>query len=226
MTTNPMVHCWHVLGMTEGLYTFYPLFSVVSQPVVWQPCPKNAHRSRSQVECPPLPLDYQQNIREVDRGDQMIGCYNIGQWSRKLWKRVFSYMIECALLNAYILESHTNQSGHSQEGREKRDYLKFQLDLANQLIGNHTSGKLPQHQYGNCDRLNTDLGHWPVQETHKLWCVVCSATIIQLHLPPHYNWLLWIMHNICECVMQTHITHSPFIVIYINCTLLYGIIYV
>ena len=34
MTTDAMVHSWHVLGMTEGLYTFCPLFTVVSQPVV------------------------------------------------------------------------------------------------------------------------------------------------------------------------------------------------
>ena len=109
---------------------------------------------------------YQQNMRGVDRGDQMIGCYNIGRRSRKWWKRVFSYTIECAILNACILDSHINQPEHWQKGRKKRDYLKFRLDLANQLIGNHTSRKLSQHRSGNRDRLNTDIGHWPVQETN------------------------------------------------------------
>lgn len=58
-------------------------------------------------------------MQGVDRADQMIGCYNIGQRSQKWWMRVFSYIIECAVLNAYILESHTNQSGHSQKGRKE-----------------------------------------------------------------------------------------------------------
>ena len=46
---------------------------------------------------------------------------------------MFSYMIECAILNAYILGSHINPTEHSLKGRRKRDYLKLQLDLANQL---------------------------------------------------------------------------------------------
>ena len=37
------------------------------------------------------------------------------------------------------------------------------------------SRKLLQHQRSgdsrNCDGLNTDLGHWPIQETHKFYTV-------------------------------------------------------
>ena len=91
------------------------------------------------------------------------------------------------MLNAYIVESYIDESWHSQKGKKKRDYLKFWLDLANQLIGNHISQKLSHHRRsencGNHDRLNTNLGHWPVQDTHKLWCVVCSVTCFQIHLP-------------------------------------------
>ena len=31
MTTDPMVHSWHVLGMIEGLYTFCPLFTACGE---------------------------------------------------------------------------------------------------------------------------------------------------------------------------------------------------
>ena len=55
---------------------------------------------------------------------------------------------------------------HSLKGRRKRDYLKFWLDLANQLtaIGNHTSRWVHRRSSdsGCLDRLNIDLGHWPV----------------------------------------------------------------
>ena len=79
---------------------------------------KNADGSRSQVECPPLLPDYQKNMKGVNGGDQMIGCFKIGRRSRKWWKRVFSYTIQLAILNAYILDSHMNQPEHSQKGRK------------------------------------------------------------------------------------------------------------
>jgi len=36
--------------------------------------------------CPPLLLDYQKYMRGVDRGDKLIGCYNMGRRSKKSWK--------------------------------------------------------------------------------------------------------------------------------------------
>jgi len=42
---------------------------------------KNADGSQLDVECPSLLPDYQQYMRGVDRGDQLIGYYNIGRRS-------------------------------------------------------------------------------------------------------------------------------------------------
>ena len=44
---------------------------------------KNPDGSTIDVPCPPLLPDYQQYMRGVDRGDQLIGCYNIGRRSKK-----------------------------------------------------------------------------------------------------------------------------------------------
>ena len=44
------------------------------------------------VSCPPLLSDYQQYMQGVDKGDQLVGYYNIGQRSKKLWKK-FSHML-------------------------------------------------------------------------------------------------------------------------------------
>ena len=54
------------------------------------------------VECPPLLPDYQAYMRGIDRGDQLMGYYNVGRRSKKWWKRVFAYLLEVSILNAYV----------------------------------------------------------------------------------------------------------------------------
>ena len=44
---------------------------------------RNPDGTATNVPCPPLLPDYQQYMRGVDRGDQLIGCYNIGHRSKK-----------------------------------------------------------------------------------------------------------------------------------------------
>ena len=63
-------------------------------------------------------------MQGVDKGDQLVGYYNIGQRSKKWWKKVFSYVIECALLNAYLLEKDFEPEVHepSVKERRKRDF--------------------------------------------------------------------------------------------------------
>ena len=48
-------------------------------------------------------------------------------------EKVFSYVIECALLNAYLLEKDLEPEVHNPSVR-KRDFLDFRLDVAEQLI--------------------------------------------------------------------------------------------
>ena len=55
------------------------------------------------INCPPLLPDYQQFMRGVDKSHQMISCYNVGRRSKKWWKRAFSHVVECSVLNAYVL---------------------------------------------------------------------------------------------------------------------------
>ena len=128
------------------------------------------------VECPPLLPDCQAFMRGVDRYDQLIGLYNIGRRSKKWWKRVFSHILECAILNAYVLDSHIHPLEHALRGRKKRDYLTFRLQLAEELIGGFCSSKRAGSR-PSCEhcRLTVDLGHWPQQSHKGRHCVVCSA---------------------------------------------------
>ena len=87
-----------------------------------EPCTirrRNQDGSRLDVPCPPLLPDYQQYMRGVDRGDQLVGFYNVGRRSRKWWKRCFSYLLECSLLNAYVLHGLAYPHLHQAKGRKK-----------------------------------------------------------------------------------------------------------
>ena len=139
--------------------------------------------TQDEITCPPLLPDYQQYMRGVDRGDQMIGCYNVGRRSRKWWKRVWSHVIECCALNAHILEKHAKPLEHALRGRKKRDFLRFRIELAEELIGSFRSRKRSgRRRSADCERLKTELGHWPVQVRKKLECVVCNTKRSKLKL--------------------------------------------
>ena len=55
--------------------------------------------TQEDVMCPPCLPDCQVYMRGVDRGDQLVGYYNLGKRS-KWWKRVLYYIVEVAALNA------------------------------------------------------------------------------------------------------------------------------
>ena len=145
-------------------------------------CPKVKRRKldgiQVEVACPPLLPDYQAYMRGVDRADQLQVYYNIGRRSTKWWKRVFFYIVECAILNSYILDRHIHSAEHARKGRRKRDVLQFRLELAQELIGGFSSRKNPgQPRSMEQEHLKTSLGHWPIHVENKLDCVVCAAII-------------------------------------------------
>lgn len=84
--------------------------------------------------------------------------------SRKWWKRVFSYLVEVASLNAYVLD-------------KQRDYLKFRLALAEELVGSYRGRTRIGHPRSlnqmDVTRLDVSQGHWPELADMKRRCVVC-----------------------------------------------------
>ena len=144
--------------------------------------------SQKDVPCPLVLPDYQAYMRGVDRGDQLQTYYNIGRRSTKLWKRVFFYLVECAILNSYVIDGHLRNVEHTQRGRKKRDVLQFRLELASELIGGFSPRKsLRLSCSTELEHLNGSLGHWPVHVKNKLDCVVCSAIIRKKHLTRSNN---------------------------------------
>ena len=95
-------------------------------------------------------------------------------------------MIECSLLNSYILASLTINK------KSKKDFLFFHLDVDEGLIGNFSSRKTFVHprssEYMDLERLNPNLGHWPISTKQKLECVVCCTKRAKLHLTRRDLW--------------------------------------
>ena len=44
------------------------------------------------------------------------------------------HLVECSVLNSYVLDGVVKPEEHARKGREKRDLLKFQIELAHQLV--------------------------------------------------------------------------------------------
>ena len=116
-----------------------------------------ADGTRKDVPCPPCLSDYQRDMRGVDRGDQLIGYYNIGRRSRKWWKRLFSYLVEVCALNAFILYKHAHE--HSSRA-DKYDYLGFRIALMEGLVGSfHNRQRVGRPFVVTPTRLDMSLGH-------------------------------------------------------------------
>jgi len=126
-------------------------------------------------------------MRGVDRGDQLVGYYNIGRRSRKWWKQCFSYLIECSLLNAYVLDGIAFPGDHQKRGRSKSDFLSFLLKIAEQLLFGYSSrkkaGRPRSSEYNNLTRLNIELGHWPIKVEDKKDCKLCAIRGNKQNLP-------------------------------------------
>ena len=122
--------------------------------------------TQKDVECPPCLPDYQKFMRGIDRGDQMMGYYNVGRRSRKWWKRDFSYLIEVCLLNAYVLHKFSDEV--------QADFLQFWLDLAVQLIGTvrrQACGRPRSIEQTELLRLDSTKGHFlKLLQDVDVWC--------------------------------------------------------
>jgi hypothetical protein len=138
-------------------------------------------------------------MRGVDRGDQMIALYNSRRKSVKVclsvclcpssvvennymilsqaWKSMLWYMLECAILNAFIIEGHFDQRHHPQHGT-RRDYMAFRIDLANRLIDGFTQRKANPRKDHSIERLNPALNHFPATGP-TVRCYLCQRRKIR-----------------------------------------------
>ncbi len=171
-SSPPLVACvWKDRRIINFLSTMHKAegSSTVLRTVV-----RDGHVTRESLICPPLLPDYQTYMRGVDRGDQLMGYYSLARRLKKWWKRVFAYVIEVAALNGYIVYKAGLPSSESC----KYDYMKYRIDLAEDLIGSFSSRPLAMGRprsvgHQQVLRLDTSKNHLPDIDSGVHQCVVC-----------------------------------------------------
>lgn len=64
---------------------------------------KNKDGTVSKVSCPAALQDYNQHMNFVDKFDQRKGQYEIDRKSRKWWHRIFFHLLDCSVVNAFLV---------------------------------------------------------------------------------------------------------------------------
>lgn len=94
---------------------------------------------KKKVRTGPMHLQYTENMRGVDTADQLRGIYTSLSRSHKWWHRLFFYLLDTTVCNAWII--HSDISFRFLE--EPLTHLDFQMQLAKDLTakwGGRTQG--------------------------------------------------------------------------------------
>lgn len=91
--------------------------------------------SKKLISCAVLIPEYTKRMGGVDRFGQQRGQYNVGRRSRKWWKRIFYFLLDVAITNAYILHK-TNSRVHNVMTQKE-----FRISLSRELVDNTTFRK-------------------------------------------------------------------------------------
>ncbi|CAG4992763.1 unnamed protein product [Parnassius apollo] len=91
--------------------------------------------SKSDVSCPIGILEYTKRMGGVDRFDQKRGTYSIARRSKRWWMRIFYFLVDSAITNAYIIYTQNDRVHNPMTS------LHFRTVLARNLIDNFSSRK-------------------------------------------------------------------------------------
>lgn len=79
------------------------------------------------IKKPSCVIDYNSNMKGVDRADQYLAFYSIMRKTRKWTKKVAFYLFNCALFNSFVVFNELNST-------KKIRYQSFLLSVANSWI--------------------------------------------------------------------------------------------
>ena len=110
--------------------------------------------SRLPVPCPASILSYK-FMGGVDHGDQLRGYYSCRTKSQKFYKYIFTFLLDVAITNAFILMKHHTSSN------KFVNIKSFRIELAKKLIGDCSS----RHRRGRGGSIVRSLPyrHFPVR---------------------------------------------------------------
>lgn len=120
---------------------------------------------------PTVVCKYNESMGGVDIADQYISSYGFTRKSLKWWRKVFFWLQEAALVNAYLLFNMN-------EGQGKCRQRQFRRMIISQLVGDirNTNKKGRPAQLQDTTRLNGKLHlPFPLEGKKVRDCAVCSS---------------------------------------------------
>ena len=93
---------------------------------------KQKDGTRLSVTCPKPVFEYTQHMGGVDRFDQRRSMYSVRRRSRKWWMRLLYFVIDAAVVNAYILYNSVHPD-------EAMSTFQFRQNLFRGLVGSYSS---------------------------------------------------------------------------------------
>lgn len=93
-------------------------------------------KEKKEITCPLAVEKYNAHMNGVDLFDQKRLYYDISQHRKKWWKYIFIFVIQCALINSFILFDRTNRPHLKPKNVTLYNYQK---SLSVQLVGNFSS---------------------------------------------------------------------------------------
>ena len=139
------------------------------------------------VECPQSVVEYTKRMGGVDRFDRSRGHYSVSHKARRWWIRIFYFLLDTAVVNAFILY----QSVHPEN---PMTLLTFRVALFRRMVSGHSfrcrrsslqgssyvkyrvCGKKRMKTMGVPDSIRLQQGnHFPIQTSKFRRCRLCSS---------------------------------------------------
>ena len=117
---------------------------------------------------PDVIIDYNNFMLGVDKLDQMMSYYSFLHKSIKWWRKVFFWIVEMIVVNAYIIHKKTQA-----DTGNNMTHLAFRRELITQLVDTVQTSRPVSTASSNIDRLSGQP-HFLEKQQKRRDCVVCS----------------------------------------------------
>jgi len=144
--------------------------STLSNPLLQLPVNRRNGRQNLALTQPHAAHIYNKYMNGVDRHDQMRMCYDLARYGKKSWKYIFWFVMNSAIVNAFIIYTAATQRAHS---KKRYTHLDFRCELAHQLVAGFSGRKRRGPQPANAQNNDENLaGHESVHMNTKRRCRV------------------------------------------------------
>lgn len=134
------------------------------------------------VPCPVLLTDYNKNMNFVDKFDQNLNVYKVDRKSKKWWHRIFFYLFDAAIVNAYVLYKELNLPKKTMKEfrREVITFLTTETEIKRRQSTTRNTIAIKKNKPFVPPEIRTsESAHQPTRDTRRR-CALCSTSKKQI----------------------------------------------